>query len=141
MDTYLANILIDSIRSNKYCVAFRSQTHVKLMAILDVHNKLLLKLLAIHYNNNINTNNSVGITFKKTALCIKNPVSRFQSCLLKCYSYIIVRRHKTFIVIDCCNQFIFIPFTQTSAELVENELSDGDVTDDIESDASTKTGR
>ena len=86
-------------------------------------------------------NNSVGITFKKTALCIKNPVSRFQSCLLKCYSYIIVRRHKTFIVIDCCNQFIFIPFTQTSAELVENELSDGDVTDDIESDASTKTGR
>ena len=48
--------------------------------------------------------------------------------------------HKTFIVIDCCNQFLFIPFIQTT-ELLKNELSDADVTDeDIESDASTKTG-
>ena len=72
----------------------------------------------------------MAITLKKTTLKPGNGVFSAHT-----------QYHKTFIVTDCCKQFIFIPFTQTSAELVDNELSDADDTDeDIESDASTKTG-
>ena len=82
------------------------------------------------YNNNVN--NSIAVTLKKITL---KPGNRVFSSHTQYTMY-----HKTFIVIDCCKQFIFILFTQTSAELLEDELSDADVTEDSESDASTKTG-